>query len=110
MTKWNQASSNILIDDVSSVAVPTKTLYNQPNPRARQTMNSMFQSGFDFTTKEGTKMILAKSIFPIIGTLFHPSYMMANAVYSDMIKYDPAACAAVDYDKTNEACIKGDSF
>eukprot|EP00356_Strombidium_inclinatum_P007903 CAMPEP_0170482006 /NCGR_PEP_ID=MMETSP0208-20121228/2219_1 /TAXON_ID=197538 /ORGANISM="Strombidium inclinatum, Strain S3" /LENGTH=508 /DNA_ID=CAMNT_0010754799 /DNA_START=8 /DNA_END=1534 /DNA_ORIENTATION=+ len=69
-----------------------------------------FQSGFDFTTKEGLKMILAKSIFPIVGTLFHPTYMMANAVYSDQIKSDPAACAAAGHDPANENCITGETF
>jgi len=55
-------------------------------------------------------MILAKSIFPIIGTLFHPTYMMANAVYSDMIMPDPLKCAAHNYDTTDPNCITGASY
>jgi len=32
-----------------------------------------------FTMSEGFMMIMKNSIFPIIGMLFHPSYMMVNA-------------------------------
>jgi hypothetical protein len=34
----------------------------------------------DFSVIEGLKMIMNQSVWPIIGMLFHPSYMMVNAV------------------------------
>mmetsp|Transcript_2011 Transcript_2011/g.3558 ORF Transcript_2011/g.3558 Transcript_2011/m.3558 type:complete len:323 (-) Transcript_2011:489-1457(-) len=55
-------------------------------------------------------MILSRSILPIIGTLFHPSYMMANAVYSDMIKPNSEKCALSDDPVYNENCISGETF
>jgi len=64
----------------------------------------------DFTNGEGIAMILSKALFPILGTMFHPSYMMANAVYSDMITPDPTQCREAGYDETDPACITGESF
>ena len=64
----------------------------------------------EIESKVMVKMILVKSIFPILGTLFHPTYMMANAVYSDKISPDPMECKQANYDTMNEACITGETF
>jgi Na+-driven multidrug efflux pump len=43
----------------------------------------------DFTNCEGLIKIFKQSVWPIIGSLFHPSYLLVNSVILGQIKCDP---------------------
>ena len=53
-----------------------------------------------FTTWEGIKMIQKQSIWPILGMIFHPLYMLTNAVLLAGVKVDYAACGRESAEET----------
>jgi hypothetical protein len=52
----------------------------------------------DYTPAAGLKMIMKQSIWPIVGFIFHPTYMLVNAVILGNIVVDPVKCAAANND------------
>jgi Na+-driven multidrug efflux pump len=53
----------------------------------------------DFTTCEGLKKIMRQSVWPIIGSLFHPTYLLVNAIVLGRITCNPG-----------EECIKAETY
>jgi hypothetical protein len=44
----------------------------------------------DFNISQGMYKILKQAIFPIVGNMFHPTYLMINTSILGKIKPDPA--------------------
>ena len=62
--------------------------------------------GEDFTTFEGFCMVFNRSLWPIIGSVFHPVYMMINAKILGQM--NPSSdCVA---DSTDIECVKPDTY
>ena len=59
----------------------------------------------DFDTQTAIGMIFVNSISPIIGSLFHPTYMLVNAMILGQIKLDDQKCAAAGNDEYHPDCI-----
>lgn len=55
-------------------------------------------------------MILRNSIYPIIGSLFHPTYMLVNAMILGQIKLDPKKCEAAGNDEYHPDCINAEVY
>ena len=49
-----------------------------------------------FSNGQGLGMIFGVSTFPIIGMLFHPTYLMMNSKLLGSVKPDPALCSGAD--------------
>ena len=64
----------------------------------------------DFSPIEAFKQIARNSFSPIVGSLFHPTYMLVNAMILGKIKVDPAKCAAAGNDKNHPDCIEADVY
>lgn len=60
------------------------------------------------TTLGGLKMIAERSLWPIIGSLFHPVYMMVNARVLGGIHVDSELCAALSAD--DPSCISAKRY
>lgn len=52
-------------------------------------MDNFKKTEDDFTTVQGLRMIQDQSVWPIIGFLFHPSYMLVNAIILGNIQCKP---------------------
>jgi hypothetical protein len=64
----------------------------------------------DFSPFEAFKMISSYSFSPIIGSLFHPTYMLVNAMILGKIEVDPVKCEAAGNDKNHADCIGPDVY
>ena len=55
-------------------------------------------------------MIARNSLSPIIGSLFHPTYMLVNAIILGKIEVDPVKCEAAGNDEYHPDCIGADVY
>lgn len=53
-------------------------------------------------------MICTKSLFPIVGMIFHPSYMLVNSKLLGSVEIDAEKCAGVP--KTTYGCIPAETY
>lgn len=80
-------------------------------------MKSEFEGGNpnteeDFNIRQGMYKILKQAIFPIVGNMFHPTYLMINTSILGKIKPDPS-CQSTSYSSLDEIdwkCISAKEY
>ena len=55
-------------------------------------------------------MIFRNSIWPIIGSLFHPTYMLVNSMILGKLELDPEKCEAAGGDEYHPDCIGSEKY